>query len=66
MSDIGEAFQAVLGLAFGGVIFLMFGSALNSTSLIDFGFWGVIYLLGAIVLAIILVVGVLGSLLEGF
>lgn len=65
MSDFGEAFEAVLGLAFGGVVFLMFGSALNSTSMINFGFWGVLYLIGALVLAIFLVLGVIGSFLEG-
>ena len=69
MSDAGDAFEAILGLVVGGIIFVAFGSALAGTALgensfVNFEFWGVIYILVAIVLAAALVGGMVLSLLS--
>lgn len=69
MTDAGEAFEAILGLVVGGIIFIVFGSALAGTALgessfVNFEFWGVIYILVAIVLAVGLVGGIVSSLLN--
>ena len=70
MSNVGEAFEAIAALAIGGLIFMVFASALAGTALdgntfLDFQFWGVLYLLAAIVLAIIVVGGIVSTLFEG-
>ena len=70
MSDLGEAAEAIVGLVIGGIIFIIFGSALAGTalggdSLMNFEFWGVLYILVALVLAVVVVAGVITSLLDG-
>lgn len=56
MSGFGDAAEAVLALAIGGFLFITIGSALASTSsgtpLVNFQFWGVLYVMAAVVLAI--------------
>lgn len=69
MSDAGEAVEAIFGLVVGGIIFIVFGSALAGTafaenSFVNFEFWGIIYIVVAIVLAVALVGGVITSLLN--
>lgn len=69
MSDAVDAFEAVLGLVVGGIIFVAFGSALAGTALgensfVNFEFWGVLYIFAAIVLAVALVGGMIFSLLS--
>jgi len=69
MSDIGEALEAILGLVFGGIIFIVFGSALAGTALgnssfVNFELWGVVYIVVAILLAIALVGGIVSSLVN--
>lgn len=65
MSDFDDPVGAILGLAFGGLIFLLLGSKLDSITLIDLTFWGVVFVAVAVVLAIAVVVGVLKSLVNG-
>lgn len=70
MTDIGEAFEAITGLAVGGLIFIVFGSAfagtaLDSNILVNFTFWGLLYIIAALVLAVILVGGIIATLFEG-
>jgi len=71
MSDAADALGAVLGLLLGGVLFITFGSALSNTTLLDggpmfldFQLWGAIYIVGALVLAVILIGGVVASLAD--
>jgi len=69
MTDAGEAFEAIVGLVVGGVIFIAFGSALAGTALdgsafVNFELWGVLYILVAIVLAVIVVGGFVSSILH--
>lgn len=63
-----EAAQAVLALAFGGFLFLTLGSAGTSTMsgslLVDLRFWGILYILTAIVLGGVLVYGFAVSVLK--
>ena len=68
MSEMGDAFEAIIGLVIGGLIFIAFGSALSQTTLdsssafVNFELWGVIYILGGVVLGVVFVIGVLMSL----
>lgn len=68
LSGAWEAAQAVLALAFGGYLFLTLGQAVTSTmsgsSLVDFRFWGILYILTAIVLGAVLVYGFAVSVLK--
>ena len=70
MNGAGETFEAILGLLIGGMIFVVFGAALSETALessssfMNFELWGVIYILGAVVLAILFIVGVVGAFLN--
>jgi len=69
MTDVSEAFEAIFGLVFGGIIFIVFGSALAGTALgdssfVNFEFWGVVYIVVAIVLAIALIGGIVSSLVN--
>lgn len=65
MSDLGEAPGAILGLVVGGIILISFGKELESTSYINLEFWGVVYVIAAIVLAIVVVVAGVSALLRG-
>lgn len=62
LSEIGEAARAVLALAVGGIILLTLGPSLNQVSVINLTALGVIYVFGAIVLALILVYSVTQAL----
>jgi hypothetical protein len=69
MSDAGEAIKAVGALGLGGFIFLVIGGAIQeSTTLtggfIDFQLWGVIYLLAAVLLAIVAAAAVIQALVS--
>jgi hypothetical protein len=55
MNEAGEAFEAIVGLFVGGLIFLAFSGTLGSTGLVDFGMWGVVFIVVAIVLALVTV-----------
>ena len=56
MSSAGEAFEAIVALFVGGIIFLAFGSTLTSgAGMVDFGFWGVAFIAVAILLAMVTV-----------
>lgn len=56
MTDVVDAFRAVAALAFGGLLFITIGGTLSSSAsasaLVDLQFWGVLYLIAAIVLAV--------------
>jgi|GEM_PF-2878989 len=56
MSDVGNAIGAIAGLAFGGFLFLTFGSAvaesMTAEPMIDLQFWGIIYIVAAVAIAI--------------
>lgn len=69
MSDAGDAFEAILGLVVGGVIFIAFaralaGTAFGENSFVNFELWGVIYILAALVLAVAVVGGIVFSALN--
>lgn len=58
MSAAEDTIQAILGLVIGGIIFILFGRALSDTALngsgilLNFEFWGFLYIFGAIVIAV--------------
>lgn len=65
MSDFGDAVGGVVGLAFAGVLLLLFASALDrSAPIIDFSFWGVVYIIVAVILGIAVVVLAVRSIFE--
>lgn len=69
MAGAEETVQAIGGLLIGGIIFIAFGSALagstlEGSSLINFEVWGAIYILAAIVLGVVFVVGIIAALVQ--
>lgn len=64
MSDWLEAVEGALALVCGGVIFLLFGSALETTGLIDLTLWGVIYVVVGVLVSITLVAGIAGAVIS--
>ncbi|MCU4971157.1 hypothetical protein OB955_00190 [Halobacteria archaeon AArc-m2/3/4] len=60
--EFGEAAVALLGIAFGGVMLLRLAPHLNQVSMINITAMGVLYLLVAVLGAILLVWGALISL----
>lgn len=69
MSNASEVLQAIAGLLIGAFIFITFGAALANTTLegssfVNFQFWGVLYLLGAIVLGVAFVGGIIASVMS--
>lgn len=65
MSDnIGEAVGAILGLTFGGLILLEMASQWNSSGPVNLKAWGVLFLIAAIIGALVLVYGVFSSLMR--
>lgn len=64
MSGAGEALEGALGLIVGGIIFLYFASALGMNSIIDFNFWGVIYVSAGILLLVTIIATVIGRVLS--
>lgn len=52
MSDLLDAAEGAIALVCGGFIFLLFGSALGTTGLIDLSFWGIAYVLVGIVVLV--------------
>lgn len=52
MSELTEAFEGAVGLIIGGLIILMFASAVGQVGIIDLPFWGAVYIVvGILVLA---------------
>lgn len=68
MSELADAAEGVLALAFGGFLFITVGGALTRSmtgpSLIDLQFWGVTYVIAAIVLAVLTVIMAARSILD--
>ena len=62
--EFGEAFGAIAGIAFGGFILLMLASELNSITPINLAAWGVLYLVAALVLTVVLIVGAIRMLMR--
>ena len=68
MSSAEDTIQAILGLVVGGIIFILFGRALSDTALngsgilLNFEFWGFLYIFGAIVIAVAAAAIALGEL----
>lgn len=69
MSDSIEAVKASLALAFGGILFILVGRELADTRsmepmMIDIELWGIIYIVAAIILAILVVYAFVLSILD--
>jgi len=64
MSDWLEAAEGALALVCGGFIFLLFGSALETTGLIDLTLWGVIYVVVGVLIIITLVASITGAFIS--
>lgn len=64
MNDLLAAAEGAIALICGGFIFLLFGNALPGIGLLDFTFWGIIYILVGAVLIIALVAAVTGAIIS--
>lgn len=59
--ELGEAIATILGLVVGGIILLTLAPELNSISMINLAAMGVLYLIGAVLGASLLIYGVVSS-----
>lgn len=63
MTTSPDAFSGGIALIFGGVTFLTVAGALGSSGLINLQFWGIVYVIGGIVVALLAVIAAIMSLL---
>lgn len=64
MSDWLEAAEGALALVCGGFIFLLFGSALETTGMIDLTLWGLIYVVVGVLAFVTLAAGITGAFIS--
>lgn len=68
MTGVTEAVEGIVALVFGGFFFIVVGSAVTTSTasapLLDLQFWGVLYILAAIVLAVGVVYAAILSILH--
>ena len=62
MSDTLEALEAAVALVCGGFLFIMFGSALQATPILDLSLWGLVL----VVVGIVAGIAVIASVIVGF
>lgn len=65
MNDLLNAAEAAAGLLCGGILFLLFGSALGATGLINLSLWGIIYIFAGVVGLIVVVAAAVGAIISG-
>ena len=64
MSDLLDAAEGAIALVCGGFIFLLFGSALGTTGLIDLSFWGIVYVLVGVVVLVTAAAAAAGAVIS--
>lgn len=64
MSELLDAAEGATALVCGGFIFLLFGSALGTTGLINLSFWGIIYVLVGIVVLVTVAAAAAGAIIS--
>jgi hypothetical protein len=64
MSDLLDAAEGAIALLCGGFIFLLFGSALGTTGLIDLSLWGIVYVLVGIVVLVTAAAAAAGAVIS--
>lgn len=65
MSDIQEAAGTIIGLTAGGAMLLLMSQNLNAEIGVNLPFWGSVFILVAMLLGVLLIVGVVKSIVEG-
>lgn len=65
MSEYGNAAGGIAGFIIGGVFLLLIGSALDPYVPVSLTFFGISFILGALLLGVLLVISVVTSLLNG-
>lgn len=64
MSDVREAIGAVAGLLFAGYILILMSTNIDAELGINLTFWGVVYVLVAILLGAALVLGIVKTIVN--
>ena len=64
MNDLLDAAEGAIALVCGGFIFLLFGSALGTTELIDLSFWGIVYALVSVVVLVTAAAAAVGAVIS--
>ena len=64
MNDLIDAVEGAIGLLCGGLILLLFGSALGATGPIDLSFWGIVYILVGALALIVAVAAAAGAVIS--
>lgn len=62
MSDLADALGGALGLIIGGFIFLLFAGTLENPLWLDFGTWGIVYILGGALICVTTIAAFLGGI----
>lgn len=61
MSDVVEAIEGAAALVGGGFLFFLFGSALETSTVLSFQLWETLSVLAGILLAVTVVAAVIGG-----
>jgi hypothetical protein len=65
MSEFVDALEGAVGLIAGGIILLVFASALGQVGAIDLSTWGVVYIVVGVVVLTALVIAAIAALIGG-
>lgn len=65
MSEYGDAIEGMIGLIAGGILLLLVGSSIDAELGTNLTVWGGLFLLVAMFLSVLLIVGVVKSIVEG-
>lgn len=65
MNEFTEALEGAVGLIAGGIVLLVFASAVGQVQLIDLSTWGVVYIVVGIVVLITVVVAAIMAFIGG-
>lgn len=65
MSEFADALEGAVGLIAGGIVLLVFASALGQVGPIDLSTWGVVYIVVGVVVLTALVIAAIAALLGG-
>lgn len=65
MSEFADVLEGAVGLIAGGIVLLLFASALGQAGPIDLSSWGVVYIAVGVVVLTTLAIGAIASLIGG-
>lgn len=65
MSEFADAFEGAIGLIAGGLVLLVFASAVGQVGLIDLSTWAVVFIVVGVIVLTALVIAAIVALIGG-